>query len=322
MPLLIDRFLRNMEEVLQKAKIDNHLIMDAEILLPEIIRQSEKIFFARSTIKMLLEKNKCYDVVTAEVLARLPDDAKLPDMSKRDKSAVWLEFEEDLVVPVENIAPISALFIWIPSQWINSVPERTLVYFIRRDGVAFGIMSNKKGRPWEFGKEIHTCPTGRCIRDHDAYFPCEVCGEFLVFGAQIFTLSAILSKQYLAETRYAERIEHSTQRVQRQHSKKKKTVAVNYRFKVIDASEILLPVPADVAQSVIPPQGSWLEEAKAEDDVEYRDIRTRPFSRTYRHSRFTNCQGKTIEFPNGVQRRQPVRKSVERQTRVVASKYD
>ena len=40
--------------------------------------------------------------------------------------------------------------------------------------------------------------------------------------------------------------------------------------------------------------------------LQYEEIRTRPFQRTYRHERYVNVRGQILRFPEGITRKQPM----------------
>ena len=320
--LLIDEFLRKMSTTAASvlAKAHDPLVSSGITALLQGVRASDKIYFSESTMKMLSEKLDHFDEVCEEIMARFPDARdQIGEITERALShaGIWIEFSKPIAFPV----PIVAMFCFVPSRYLETGRDKNHLYLISQDAEVYSLITCVPDHAWEYEKAYHRCPTQQCAEEYGVQVLCEACRAILIGWSSIFTLAAIIAGQYLAVTRYEEREFTSARRVPRQHSGKTKAIVTKRVFKVIDANEILIEIPM---LTPVEPRGSWLIDAIAEGDVEYMEKRTRPFERQYRHPRYINMQGKSTSFPEGIVRRQPVRKSLEGQrvTKVVASEYE
>jgi len=320
MALLIDKFLQKMQNVASPLSRDP-LVSSGLNALAQAVRKADVVYFSQSTMKMLWEKLDQFDEICDEVLAR-SSETSLQSTAECMVGA-WIEFSESIAFPV----PIAAMFAFVPSQYLDTGKDKNHLYLISKDADVYSLLSCAPGEAWQLDNAFHRCPTRQCTEEYGVTLLCETCNAILVGWSSIFTLSAIIANQYLAATRYEEREFTSVRRVPRKHGGKTKAIVSKRVFKVIDANEILIEVPAtdeEESERTSESRDSWLLDALAQGNVEYRDVRTRPFVRQYRHPRYVNMQGKSTSFPDGVVRRQPVKKSLEGQriTKVVASEYE
>lgn len=223
----------------------------------------------------------------------------------------------------------------MPSRYLATGKDTIFLYLIEEErATIYDVLElNHQQQTWCYQYPYHRCPLEKCFVDEITHHIqlCAVCETTLTNWVQIFSLSAIIAGQYLAVQRYEERRETSIHsRPRARNEKKSKRFVSTHTYKVIDANEILIPLhPADedhIHHSETEKEGrfSWVAQAYVEGDLDRRVITTRPFTRTYRSERYVNVRGQTQDFPEGIIRQQPIRKSRQgkRITKVKASDYE
>jgi hypothetical protein len=318
--LLVDTFLQKMAVVNTATIRKDPLVVSGLGALNQAVKQGDKVYFAPSTMAMLAEKLAHYQDTLQEITAAV-GSADLAAIYQRASQpwAGWIEFDKPVKV---DTRAISAMFFYSPAMFVKTGRDGHQLYLIDHLGEIAEILERKTVEDsWTFASPYHTCRN--CTREYGVFVPCQPCSRYLeIWGARIFPLSCIIAGQYLAALRYEEKTFSGVRRVPRQgNSKKEKRVTVSHIFKVIDANEIIIQVPPPQAEDRAKEiRGTWI----VEGEVEYKEIRTRPFTRTYRHSRYVNVRGDTIKFPEGITRRQPMKKENvgKHVTKVRASNYE
>lgn len=323
--MIIDEFLDKISLTAKRiqAHTPDPLVTSGLHALNQAARVGDILFFTEGTVRMLAEKSAHFEETVQEVYARYGE----VDISATAESifhrGVWIVFPAPMLL--EPSPPIAALFCFVPSCYVATGKDAFLLYLIDPSAdVAYMLVSQPGGGVWEFEAPFHQCSL--CQRKHGTILPCPSCQSTLLVWSEVFAVASIIALQYLAERRYEEKRITSTRRVPREkHAKKSRTQVMYHTVKVIDANEIILPLPQPDSSHIKEERGSWLQPALAEGNVVYKERRTRPFIRTYHHERYreSGLQGKTVEFPEGVKRMQPMLKSKgKRVTKVKASLYE
>lgn len=299
-------------------------------------RKSQKIVFKPSTMKMVMDKFENVNEVLKELkvieervransmsideivkTSRLLRPFDLPDEGYFfifETHIKHNQIEQMLPIVPQNIAG----FLWFsPAQYLQTGKDDPIIILINENGEAqCGIVAPTHDI-WRFDEIAHMCQWGKCRQPHF----CKDCLEYLFMWTRLITLCAIIAQQYLAEKKYEEIRVDETKRVPRKKGGKPRVVHSTVTYKSIDASEIIIRERTETPDE----HGEgWLEKALKADRVEYQDIQTRPFTRTYRHERYrkSGLLGKTFDFPNGVTQHRPLIKGIQRVTNVTARRYE
>jgi hypothetical protein len=328
--LLLDEFLRKTEisrNNLLKKGADRFVASGSEAVM-QAARRGEHMYFAPSTMRMLLEKLKNYEALAQEVSQFLQTqdiDRIMESAGYGYQRGFWLEFDKPLSLPLpRGVQMTSALLGFVPSDYIATGQDTPHLYLIDTFGdISEALKAPNLKSQWRYEDLFHQCP--RCQHDFGVLVPCKDCQIFLTMWGRILAVSMLIGGQYLAARRYEEKAFEGVRRVPRQHNEKKvKKVPVKHIFKVIDANELIIQVPLPDAPRRDPTGESWLADALAAGQVEYQEIQTRPFTRTYRHERYTNVRGQTVTFAEGISRMQPrLKENIGKHvTKVKASLYE
>jgi len=320
--LLVDVFLEQHGKAITRAhaKVQDRLLASASFALLQAVRTGEKISFAQSTMDMLMDCLKNYDDVIAGLSAQHDPDGFSKITDTMFHRGAWIEFYKPMKV---GDATFSALFCFVPSYYLETGKDAYHFYLIDNLGdIAELLSAQTAGEAWAFDPYLHECR--ECERVDGKLAPCERCGHVLIFLSKLFVLCSLIASQSLAERTYEVQERTGMRRVQREKSKKERRIAVKHLFKVIDANEIIIPVLAPEEERRHEKGESWVALAQEENDLVYEEMHTRPFSRVYRHPRYTHMQGQTTDFPQGIARMQPRKKSLlgKHITKVKASKYE
>lgn len=319
--LLIDRFIASLQSTTNRilSKVDDPIVRGGMIAVREAARLCDKVIFAESTMRMLIDKIERYDETVQEVMALLGESdtaqAHVHATARLQRSlpafrGAWVEFHK----PIDTIA---AILVFVPSVYLSTGKDRQQLYLIDTHAEIVEIMEAEPGEAWSYASPFHQCRL--CRREAGVLVPCKACMDRLIAWSEIMALCAIIAGQYLAAMRYEEKTLTGMRREPREKSKKERRIPTKHIFKVIDANEIIIPVAQEEESTHKEPRGSWMT-----GDEIYEEIRTRPFTRTYRHSRYVNVRGQTVNFPDGIKRLQPKRPELigKHVTRVKASSYE
>jgi hypothetical protein len=239
----------------------------------------------------------------------------------------WLEYYKPIAIPQKDGTPylsVAAMLFWVPGKHITTGKDMLQLMLVEPSGeLSKYMLWQRPDGEWIYDPGYHTC--GRCERIGDTLIiPCTVCDHIITIFQRIFSISNVIAGQYLAHRKYEE-VEHTgmIRKPREKNEKKERSIHTKYIFRTIDANELIIKVPPVDPDYVPAPQekrGSWMEG----QEVEYKDIHTIPFSRTYRHPRYINMLGMKTEFPEGIKRRQPVLKENlgKHVTKVKASEYE
>ncbi len=312
--LLVDEFLRKMETTGKKAlkKVNDPYVASGMDAVWQAGELCDKIIFGESTMRMLVDKMRHFEETVQEVLDAV-GEVNMQQLSERITAyrGAWVQFHK----PIDNV---EAFLVFVPSFYLRTGKDQQQMYLVTPDAeIADVLECATPGGVWRYIAPLHKCPG--CIREFGGAFliPCEACRIRLVAWGEIIALSAIIAGQYLAERRYVEKVFTAMRREKRLKSNKDRRVPVKHIFKVIDANELIIQVPA--LERPKEHCGSWLDGTEI-----YEEIRTRPFMRTYRHPRYVHVRGTTIAFPEGIKRLQPRKPELlgKQITKVKASHYE
>lgn len=321
--MIVDDFLQKMSFTLKRlqARQPDPLASSGMHALYQAAREGETIFFSEGTSRMLLEKVAHFEETIQEVQERYGQVEDVAITESLFKRGAWIVFPSPMFP--QSICPVSALFCFMPSQYLETGKDKYLLYLVDQKADVAYMLSSVPNEAWQFDAQYHQCHA--CQREYGVIIPCDTCKALLLVWSEVFAIASIITVQYLAERRYEEKTFITMRRVPREkNSKKMRAQAIKRTVKVIDANEIVIPVPPpDDSQHTKGERGSWLIPALEENRVEYIEKRTRPFIRTYRHERYkaSGLQGQTTTFPEGIVRKQPVLKDRQHIKKVKASKY-
>lgn len=313
MPLLVDTFLTKMMTTSNKllSRRDDRLLRSGLHAMVSAAKLGDKVIFTNGTMLMLADKLRHFQETVEEIFATVGhrDFSEILQNLQSFRGG-WIEFPK----PLDNVA---AMLYLVPSVYIPTGKDLPQLYLVSAEAEIIDALEERGGHgEWYYQEMLHICQ--QCSREHGVLIPCERCQSSLGIWARIFGLSAIIAGQYLAALRYEERTVTTMRHVPREKSGKDRRVPVKHIFKVIDANEIIIPVRQEEAPAR-EPRGSWMNGTEV-----YEEIRTRPFQRTYRHPRYVNVQGQTVDFPEGIKRLQPKKaENLGKQiTKVKASLYE
>jgi hypothetical protein len=325
MDLLIDKFLTGMQDACNKAT-SNTAISDANKSLlvsslraiTQAIRVSDRVYFEESTMRMLSSKLQHYTDTIEEITSTYGKSVEevSSTISRARGSASWIQYKK----PINEVA---AIFSFIPSLYVETGREQVQLYLVDGTAQVLQMFWCQVGKDWRYDPGYHPC--SRCEHIGNEIIPCSDCEAFLILWQKVVSMTMIISGLLLAERRYEEKTFSGIRHMpRRKNDKKAKRVPVSYVFRVIDASEIIIPVrsePTPTRQSSNE-KNSWVAEAETLGVLGHKEIQTRPFERTYRHERYKNVKGQVLKFPEGVKRSQPIRTDREHATKVKASLYE
>lgn len=289
--------------------------------------QCEKILFASSALEMLqfylLHLEKVWDQMFS---LSQPTHSHWIEFDKPIKTGPLLVSacffcrlsDPDVLIEARHILPsrthasLLRIKAEYPTLWtLDLIDERgDPLFFLGFDPAHDG---------WTF-PEWHECPSGTCERKgkDETGTPlmqvCEDCQQLQMLWGSILSLSLLIASRHFAkEVQKEYRAVRKVPRMDKPH--KLKTVDVSHVFRLIDAS---VKEIAEVHE-VLSHRGSWVAARMAEDpeSVQYVDRRVQ---RTYRHPRYVNVQGQTVEVE--VTRPVLVENEVRRVTKVIASDYE
>lgn len=328
MPLLIDRLLKNLQDI-----TDNHAILKRDTFIEsgiqaiiQVARLGEHLVFSESTMRLLMESLQNYDQVVAQVMRILAEPGQEHILARVNNFINNPQVFRGVTVQFHKpVGKVAGFLTFIPSTYLRTGRDQQQLLLINSYGMPLDLLQCEPGGSWNFTDAWHSCP--RCQKSQGqkgVILPCASCLDILVFWSEIMALSAIIGGQYLATMRYEEKEETSFRRVPRTHNPKKtRTHPVKHIYKVIDADEIVIPIvkKEEEEPSIAKEhQGTtWLDGTEV-----YEEIQTRPFMRTYRHPRYVNVRGQTQMFPNGIRRLQPKKAAMigKTITKVIASKHE
>lgn len=301
-------------------KTGNKFFTDTYRQIIKAMHEGEELFFTDATMRMLADKLRNYNDVGEELISRGYKPYSMDQALGHFTSAI-IQFD----VPIKLPTPIHGIFFSNPAKYMASGKNCIQLSLLDEYGQISENMIEIKDGEASFDPQLHQCIS--CKRSPEGIQLCEQCQIIMETWHKIFILSCIIAGQYLAARRYEEMEVKSLRRVPREKNpKKSKTVAVKHILKVIDATEICIPVyPPDTQNKPSGEQYSWLAEALATnpDSIEYRDITTRPFEREYRHPRYVNVKGTKQKFPDGIRRQhQPRLRGVRHITKVKSKTYE
>lgn len=320
--MIVDDFLQNMSFTLKRiqARHPDPLASSGMHALYQAAQQGETIFFSEGTSRMLLEKVAHFEKTIREVQEQYGQVEDVAITEALFKRGAWIVFPSPMFP--QSVCPVSALFCFMPSQYLETGKDKYLLYLIDQKADVAYLLSSALGEAWQFDAQYHQCRS--CQREYGVIIPCDTCKALLLVWSEVFAIASIITVQYLAERRYEEKTVTTIRRVPREkNSKKTRTQAIKRTVKIIDANEIVIPVSPPDSHHTKVERGSWLIPALEDGRVEYIEKRTRPFTRIYRHERYkaSGLQGQTATFPEGIVRKQPVLKDRQHIKKVKASKY-
>jgi hypothetical protein len=317
----------SLKEAMQANEAENQLSLQVSQQAFEYLwRRTAYIRFASSTMSMtfyLLNRTPFEQLVAAIAAYTLPQGPLLLTL----EAPVVPRFETP---NARSLLPVKGLH-WIcmndprladmsasgrVAQSIRSLLHRDPLFLLNlvtedADTVFSLAYAPEQGR-WGLSP-VHVCPFGRCSPT-DGDETCEQCRLWCASWSMVFPLLLMVKDRLFAQPR--QQTEQVVRRVERQHSGKKRTVAVSYSYSVIDASHL---TRREVRRSLFP-RGSWLQR-HAPEEIAYEDRAARAYARTYRHERYTHMRGQTQEIRPRKLRHTPVLKSRQRITSVIASSY-
>lgn len=331
--LLIKEFLEMYTFQNQRVpSILRPLVDSAAYSLRQAIHQSEIVVLTPSTTDMLLDKLRHYDETLALVEEKIPRDVIDLRIDSMFHRGTWIRLLKPFQVPdhadPDEKISICALMIFSPGYYLTSTGDDGFHYYlIDENAMIYDVLrTESRASAWLYSPIYHLCQ--RCRVIGETVEPCAVCEHFLVFFAQLLVIASLITAQYLADkTLTIEEHETLLTRVKRKNSNKTRTTALTMSYRTIDANTLIVhAASADETQHAATREAgeSWVQQAEAERDLYRKEITTRPFTRTYKHPRYSQERRENKqEFKEGMTRMQPYRYSRDgkRITNVKSTEY-
>lgn len=321
---LLDEFLRKNEELEKRiyAKTRDPLVIKGSQAIAKAARRSDKIQLSAGAVQMVIEKLLNYDETIEEVQQRLGEQEEEATALQPQERGTWIWFGTPIGLP-----PISAMLIYSPAAYLATGKDTYQMYLIGPDADIKKVMETRTApepTSWYFVPELHTCKECKQgFRNH--LLPCADCQRFLLLWSHLTVIISLVSNQFFAEVSSIEKTYTVKRRAEKRGDKKLKPI--KYHFQVIDANQrtISLPPPEEEKARQKEQIDSWVAKAREEGTLTYEPITTRPFQKTYRSPRYSEeVRGKTVEYPHGITRKQPMLKENVglHVKKVVASDYE
>jgi hypothetical protein len=152
----------------------------------------------------------------------------------------------------------------------------------------------------------HRCPVNRCEklavdgRKWPSWYICDVCRPAFEHWTSWFPVALMAVNRDFAETEERQEPKRFTEREIRQKREGKgyKEVPITHTWNIITFDISVKPqtVSKEHVERGEPAHPTWLEQAIADETVLYVDKHIEQFPRTFKHERYINMRGKTIDI--------------------------